>query len=427
MLRQISLYAVAVALFLGSAPLRADHPSPAAGKTICLTCREVDRVSKERFPQPLLARELIRQAFLIAARDECGLSTRDATLREELAPVDDGSSARFDSFCYVDRDKREYCYELGRKEKSPENLWSWRYHVQDCSEFFKWAPEIASLAEPAEALSRGLLKELLKRQGFAKPVPAARPSASLPAKAQDELWSWNEMAVIGALRRIHADIRDKGESPELLAALAVGYANLGMLTENFYSAATKAFSARGLLYAERLVHRTNRSAWALRHRAYVRAIVGLHRPAENDLADAKKQAAKTHNAQPLPFWNDVVENFLDGQLRRMVEKAKERPERRLAHYLDFEAATWVSNTNLRVKTGRLALEENPDSFHVLDGLCATYSIGVMRMLTEQASERTSESLRKAPARNPGLSRETGESDQATRAGPASFRRGGVPR
>jgi tetratricopeptide (TPR) repeat protein len=403
MLRQISLYAAAVALFAGSASLRADQPSPATGKTICLTCREVDRVSKERFPQPLLARELVRQAFLIAARDECGLSTRDATLREEFAAADDGSSARFDSFCYVDRDKREYCYEIGRvQEKSPENLWIWRSSVQDCSESFKWAPEIATLAERAEALSRGPLKELLKRQGFARPVPAARPSASLPAKAQDELWSWNEMAVIGGLRRIHADIRDKGESPELLAALADGYANLGMLTENFYSAATKAFSARGLLYAERLVHRTNRSAWALRHRAYVRAIVGLHRPAETDLADAKKAAAKSPDAKPLPFWTDVLENFLDGQLRRMVEKAKEGPARRLAHYLDFEAATWVSNTNLRVKTGRLALEENPDSFHVLDGLCATYSIGVMRALTEQSFERTSESLRKRLPEIPGF-------------------------
>jgi tetratricopeptide (TPR) repeat protein len=406
MFRRIGLLALAVATLAGVRATGSEQKATTPCKIICLGCRESGHIDKHEFPQPLLARELLRQAFLIAARDECGLLTRDATLREEFPAADDEHAARFESSCSVDRDHKEYCYELeGAAHKSPEKLWSWRYRVEDCSEYFKWTPSITSLAEQAEALSRGPLKELLTRHGWCRGVPPARTSAPAPAKAQDELWSYNEIAVLGGLRRIHAEIRQHGEAPELLAALAVGYANLGMLTENFFSAAPKALSARALLYAERLVQQTGRSSWALWHRAYVRAIVGMHRQAEKDLADAKKKGAQSPGAQPRPFWTAVVEDFVRGKLRRMVERAKEGPERRLARYLDFEAAMCVSNINLRVRTGQSVLEECPDCFRALDGMCSTYTIGVMRMLTARAIDKMSESLRERLPEVPGIPQE----------------------
>ncbi len=133
----------------------------------------------------------------------------------------------------------------------------------------------------------------------AKPVPAAREFAGVPRETTERLWEWNEITVLGALRRIHAEIRTKGESPELVAGLAVGYANLGSLTASYFGPAHKAFFARALLYAERLVHESDGSDWALWHRGYVRALVGLHNAARLDFKAAQGVGQKDVQAAPL--------------------------------------------------------------------------------------------------------------------------------
>lgn len=132
MSRPAGLFAVIVAMVLNVATLLAEEKTVPVGDTVCLTCREVDRIDNKQFPQPLLARELIRQAFLIAARDECGLLTRDATLREEFPLVADAHRAPFDSYSYAATAKKgvDYCYALGRGGgKTTEKLWNWKYHV----------------------------------------------------------------------------------------------------------------------------------------------------------------------------------------------------------------------------------------------------------------------------------------------------------
>jgi tetratricopeptide (TPR) repeat protein len=403
MFRRIGPIAFGIWLLASPATLPAKDQPAALADIVCLACTEKGLVDKHQYPQPLLARELIRQAFLIAARDECGLSTRDATLREEFPSAAGAQAVQFDFSCYVDIDKEDYCYELGRaSEKSPDQPWKWRYHVKGCSATFKHPNTITILTEQAEALSRGTFKELLGRQGANKAPRAIRTSAALPEKAWVELWSPNEIAVIGGLRRIHSEIRDHGESPELIAGLAVGYANLGMLTENYFSAAPKAFSARGLLYAERLLQKTNRSPWALWHRAYVLAIAGLHRGAKLDLEEAKKLEGKSADTRPLPFWTHVVDNFLQGKLHRMVEKAADEPQRRLAKYLDLEAAMCAEDNYLRVKTGGSVVKECPDCFRALDGMCSMHYIGPTRAVTSIAFERTSASLRRRLPEIPGV-------------------------
>ena len=149
----------------------------------------------------------------------------------------------------------------------------------------KW---LATFAEKAEALSRGEFKGLLTRSGGKGALHAARASFEVPAATSDLLWTWNEISVLAGLRRVHAEIRDKGESPQLLAALVVGYANLGSLTEYHYSGSHKVYHARALLYAERLLRKTDESSWALWHRAYARMLLELHKLAAEDIAAAKK-------------------------------------------------------------------------------------------------------------------------------------------
>ena len=76
------LVVISDGLFLGQlsgAEPRTQRPGP-----VCLAVREVNPLESPPQAGGLLVREIVRQAFLIAARDECGLSTRDQTLRESL-------------------------------------------------------------------------------------------------------------------------------------------------------------------------------------------------------------------------------------------------------------------------------------------------------------------------------------------------------
>ncbi|HEX4072743.1 MAG TPA: hypothetical protein VHX68_16300 [Planctomycetaceae bacterium] len=409
MWRPVHLIAVFAGLSLSAAGLCAAERTDPKGHVVCLTCREPDRIEGRGFPPPLLVRELVRQAFLIAARDECGLSTRDATLREEFPSAPDPRDVPFDMYSSTAMPKKgvNYSYALGRKgDKTAKKLWTWEFHVDfPAAVLFtiKKPESITALTIKAEALSRGEFKDLLKREGWGQVVPSPRRSAQVPRQAGDDIWTWNEFALLGGLRRIHAEIGTKGESPELLAALAIGYANLGMVTEHYYSAASKAYFARGLLYAERLMQKTDQSPWALWHRAYVRVAVGLDQLAQADVAAAKTPSQPASD-RPLPFFAKVLPNYLDGKLSRMLAQAKDPVELRLAHYLAFETTQLldVEDNSLRVAAARPVVRDCPDCFSALEGLSATYALSVMREVTESSFQQMSKSLRKRLPGLPGL-------------------------
>ena len=108
-----------VGLFVADTRLLAEEKGATSGDIVCLNCREVEHANDDGFPLPLLARELVREAFLVAARDELGLLTRDATLREVFPTIADKRWAPFDCFSYVDPVKHglDYHYYLGREGK----------------------------------------------------------------------------------------------------------------------------------------------------------------------------------------------------------------------------------------------------------------------------------------------------------------------
>src|SRR5207249_12137163 len=91
-----------------------------------------------------------------------------------------------------------------------------------------------------------------------------------------------------ALRTCHEAMHRDGESPALLGALVRAYANLGILTSFQWNSFDKVFAVRSMLYAERMTARQPRSPFALWHRAYARALAGVHATAIADLEEAKK-------------------------------------------------------------------------------------------------------------------------------------------
>jgi tetratricopeptide (TPR) repeat protein len=381
-------FVVGLVAVSGAAMPAAEEHAASARDIVFLTFRELNHIDAHDRPAPFLARELVRQAFLIAARDECGLSTRDAALREEFSDAPAARVAPFELFCTVEFPKKlfDVCYTLSRKNSPAAQLWEWKFRTDIYSPAM-----ITNLADIAEGLSRGKFKNVLKQEGLGKPVPPARDFAGVPRDAQEQLWEWNEISVLSALRRIHAEIRAKGESPELLAGLAVGYANLGSLTEHYFSPAHKAFSARALLYAQRLLRETDGSAWALWHRAYARAIVGLHNQALSDIQAAKKLEGQSPARHP--FWTDDLDTFCQGKLRLMLEQAKTRNRRRLARYLNLQAVIYSSMNAVTIPACEAMLEECPDCLRAADALCATTQIAPMRLVTSTAFPLYSKTLR----------------------------------
>jgi tetratricopeptide (TPR) repeat protein len=380
---------LALATALSGTAAAADKAAT-AGDAVYLVYREPKNVSDPECPPPFLARELMRQAFLIAARDECGLRTPDATLGEKNPDSPSLHVVPFDLYCMVARTKKGFDvrYTLSRTNgKVTEKLGEWSF-ITDV-----FSPNmITNLADLAERMSRGKFKNLLNEQKLARPVPAAREFAGVPRETTERLWEWNEIAVFGALRRIHGEIRAKGESPELLGGLAVGYANLGSLTTSYFSPLQKAFFARALLYAERMVHESDKSDWALWHRAYVRALVGLHNAARLDVKAARKAWDKKTSLRP-PFWADILEAFCDGQLPKMMEQAKNRQEQRLARYLKMQAVMYSDLHTVTIQTCTDVLQDCPDCLRAADGLCSTREIGPMRMVTDSAFSLVSNTLR----------------------------------
>ena len=164
----------------GSGLARAADPPAPTRDIVSLSYREVHSVSDSESPPPFLARELIRQAFLIAARDECGAETRDAALREELPDAATAHSVPFDLYCTVYRVKGGFdvSYTLShRKEAEKETLDEWKFRTDVFSP--KMIPDLAA---EAEQLSRTKFKTMLEQQsldgGLGKKNPAAKAAGS---------------------------------------------------------------------------------------------------------------------------------------------------------------------------------------------------------------------------------------------------------
>src|ERR1700722_11523758 len=99
--------------------------------TVFLTVREPQAVGPAGGIPPMGMREIVRQAFLIAARDELGLATRDSMLREEFPEKPDEQSVPFELFCRTrdPNDDRKLEYVLTRQGAPEKPLWQLKFTV----------------------------------------------------------------------------------------------------------------------------------------------------------------------------------------------------------------------------------------------------------------------------------------------------------
>ena len=166
--------------------------------------------------------------------------------------------------------------------------------------------DLADLAKQTEELSRTEFPAVLRQLGLEGKPNATKADGQVPDVIENRLGSLGFPEVFAAIKDLHALIRSDGESPARVGALVRGYALLGLLSEFQWHPAHKAYKARALLYAQRLVARQPNEAWGLWHRAFALALSGLHASAIADLKAAESLEGPAAKKAARPSWVEAI-------------------------------------------------------------------------------------------------------------------------
>lgn len=254
--------------------------------------------------QGRLARELVRQALLIAARDELGLQTYDAWLEEPAAPVEG-----LDFDLKID----------GGPETMVEVQQSASGLIGKLTRFKLASPSdpinYVAIAIEAETLSRerfpAILTKALKGQLPASHrldprPPVAAAETVLPPELESRVQQMNVLGLLVALRDLHRGYASDRQS-RWLGGLVRVYSQLGYLLGGSPGVRQKIFRARALLYAQRWIAAEPESTAAIEHRAFALALCGLHAPALEDVATAEALRKKLADRSRAPMeWLPII-------------------------------------------------------------------------------------------------------------------------
>ena len=356
----------------------------------------------------LLVRELARQALLISAREECGALTRDELLRE-TAPAQSNLDALLLEVTASQTQDGGLLIQISKRDKDQATpLETFRLKVSD-------SDSITALTSQLEPMMRRELVQVLKQAGLT--AESREPaSARLPELVEKRLPTLVCLTQFAAVRSIHGAIRQSGESPSLLEGLVRGYANLGSLTEVLWSPANKVFKARALLYSERFVAKYP-GPEAYRARAYVRAMLGLHRAALEDLAASRKTSAAS---QPESVNDEasIVEAFCRAD-KATLAKAATGDHKLLANYLEMLLAETSGPFEARQRAAQAVLNVNRRSMRAVETWINAAPLGVQRVASDKAMAHVcAERLSGGPANHGPAARgaKTGDIGSARRRG-----------
>lgn len=330
--------------------------------------------------QSILLRELIRQAVLIAARDELGVSTRDEVMGEavDAAPKDATAGVEVTSVFRKGRSRaaiRRTGEASREKKKADPVLYEARLTDWDTNDVIAKVEKL-SRTEFVTALRK------LGAKGKANPRPEAKAGAepALPAGVEQSLAGLSLTDLFGAVRKLHGAIRTDGETTARLAALARAYALLGVLSEFHWHPAHKVFNARAFLYAERQVARDPEDPLAYWNRAFVRAVIGYHSDAQLDLDLAKKKVKALGDKAPAPpEWVALLDPFLRYDVRHLQS---DRPElASLAGLLRLLAVEFPYERSQTLPIAQQILAREPDCFRAVDAICQVGGLNDLHVAT----------------------------------------------
>ncbi|MGC8638930.1 MAG: tetratricopeptide repeat protein [Isosphaeraceae bacterium] len=321
--------------------------------------------------QSMLDRELIRQALLIAARDELGLATRDELLDDMTPPRGKGEPIEIAILF-----RQGECHALVRRGEGEKAEILGKYDLGTDPDNGKYTP---TLVDKAEALSRFDFPELLKQLGLKGSPDKAGARGRVPKGVDERLEQLGLVDHIIAIRLLHEAIRADGESPGRLAGLARGYAQLGVLSEYQWNPAHVIFKARALLYSARLAAVGPRTPQVLLWRAFARALVGRHDLALNDIAEARKFDDPAAGPSKGPPWLAVIEAYLKSDRTGLA--IKDGPDARLAALLNMMTVEYPIMSRAHVLAARQVLDCDADCCRAYDAICRAGQLGDLHVAT----------------------------------------------
>jgi len=320
----------------------------------------------------MLPREMVRQAVLVAARDELGLATRDQVIDETPAEPKEGGSAIVEVVSFI-RDNRSHEMIRRLEREQSETIFSHETPTAPGPDL-----ELLKLLASAEALSRQELPGVLKGLGLVGKPNLIKEDAGLPAKVDERLASIEFLDTLLAMRDVHRAIRADGESPARLGALARGYALLGVLSEFHWHPAHRAFKGRALLYAQRLVARNPDRPSGLWNRAFALALFGRHRDALADLDDSKKKAGIKGSPSP-PDWVEVVDAFAHCDSARLARV--EGPQKKLAAMLRMFTLAFPRSMAIGLRVASDVVVLQPYCFRAHDLMADFFGVSTQHATT----------------------------------------------
>ena len=259
------------------------------------------------------------------------------------------------------------------------------------------------LAEALVPLILDGLPAVLGKAGMAGKAAPQTGADRLPDGVEERLGMMAFAEQFAALRPLHAALRSDGPSPRRLAALSRGYANLGLLTEFQWDAASAAYKARALLYAQRLVASQPESAQAFWHRAYAEALASIPWLANDDIDEGRRRAEKLPAAQrpSPPGWVALVDAWCRYASDQLAA-ANRGPDAELAALLRLLTLEQPPRTDVALRAARAAIDADPECFRAYDALCEVSGVANPHLATTLAPEVLSKNVPHRIAAIPGL-------------------------
>ena len=199
----------------------------------------------------------------------------------------------------------------------------------------------------------------------------------MPEAIEQRLGTLGFAEVFAAVKDLHALNRSDGESSARIGALLRGYALLGLLSEFQWHPAHKAYKARAILYAQRLVARQPKEAWGLWHRAFALALAGLHANAIADLK-AAEAAAEPAGKAARPAWVEPIRALVRCDDEAL--KSQAGPHSKLASLLRLTVLEFPPLANSTLAAAFDVINLEPDCLRAIDAICAFRAVSTLAVV-----------------------------------------------
>ncbi len=365
------LFALCVVFILGFA-LLAEANEPISLDSLPAYYEDI-RNRKDFWIPETIYQQIGRQAVLLTAREEFGLPTRDIVLGE---PLDRESPETFMLNMEVRAAQTPIKLTLTRGDKT----------VFENEFFVKVPPTVGykNLTEVIGPMTRNELKQAFVDLGF-EPRPAKWvDSAPLTDEVERLLNEMNDISQWQALRIIHAEMRESGESPERLAGIVRAYSNLSALTDCTLDLQYTVYAGRALLYAERLVAKQPDDFSARWPRIYTYIMTGMVNLANEEIEAMQNEVGEGGDLE-MPEWGELMKAYIRYRYDVIEPIAFDEDDSRseLATLLWFRIMSQFRARPLSIVAGQKALSNNPESLCVLDVMFQEAGVSLNHQITAQ--------------------------------------------